>query len=65
MSSTLKYLNPHITILQFSSIVLAVEHVHIPCGVDGRSVVHPYYLGPITATGNLVQLRRFYFFWSV
>ena len=33
--------------------------MHIPCGVDGRSVVRPYYLGPITATGNLAQPRRF------
>ena len=48
-----------------SSIVPAVEHVHIPCGVDGRSVVHPYYLGPITATGNLAQPRRFCFCWSI
>lgn len=66
MSSTLKY--PHIfffTILQFSSIVLAVEHVHIPCGVVGRSVVHPYYLGPITAIGNPAQPRRFCFCWPI
>ena len=59
MSSTLKYLNSHNPRFFISSIVLDVEHVHILCGVDGRSVVHPYYLGPITATGNLAQLRRF------
>lgn len=42
-----------------------MEHVHIPCGVDGRSVVHPCYLGPITATGNIVQPRKFCFFGAI
>lgn len=57
VSSTLKTS----LIIRFSSIVLHVEHVHIPCGPDGSSIVHLYCLGLITAIENLAQLRRFCF----